>query len=142
MGLHAMAKVTFNNPEDAETHTIEVPVGTTLLEAAQEAGAKMGYACGGVCACSTCHSWVEAGMNLLSEQEDKEMDRLDQAFDVKSISRLGCQSIIEREGEIRVQITEESLQAYYDEHPIERRKREEERLLKASTAPGPDRSAS
>jgi 2Fe-2S ferredoxin len=136
-----MAKVTFNNPEDGETHTVEVPVGTTLLEAAQEVGAKMGYACGGVCACSTCHSWVEKGMNLLSEQEDKEMDRLDQAFDVKSISRLGCQSVIEKEGELSVTITEESLQAYYDEHPIERRKREEARQAKEEgvATPAPDR---
>jgi 2Fe-2S ferredoxin len=139
-----MAKVTFHNPEDHETHSIEVPLGTTLLEAAQEVGAKMGYACGGVCACSTCHSWVEKGMNLLSEQEDKEMDRLDQAFDVKSTSRLGCQSTIEREGELSVVITEESLQAFYDEHPIERRKREQERQGQVAqpppTAP-PDRGS-
>ena len=40
---------------------IEVPLGTTILQAAQRAGAPEGYACGGVRACSTCHvvkGWI------------------------------------------------------------------------------------
>jgi ferredoxin, 2Fe-2S len=58
----------------------------------------------------------------LSEQEDEEADILDKAFDVVATSRLGCQSIIERDGEIDVEITRESLVAYENEHPAERGK--------------------
>jgi 2Fe-2S ferredoxin len=99
---------------------IEVPVGTSLLQAATKAHYPEGSACGGVCACSTCHVHVTRGLDLLSEHE--EADILDKAFDVVATSRLGCQSIIEREGEIEVNITRESLEAYENEHPAERGK--------------------
>jgi ferredoxin, 2Fe-2S len=129
-----MARIVFDNKEDGEHHEIEVPAGTTLLEAAEKCGAKMGHSCGGVCACSTCHSWIRGGAEALSEQEDREADRLDMAFDVKPISRLGCQSIVEKnDATILVELTHESVTAYYDEHPEERRAREEK--LKAGTAP-------
>ncbi len=101
---------------------VEVPLGTSLLEAATRAHFPEGSACGGVCACSTCHVHVMRGAQLLSEQEDEEADILDKAFDVRATSRLGCQSKIVREGEIEVEITRESLEAYENEHPDERGK--------------------
>ena len=101
---------------------IEVPVGTSLLEAATRAHFPEGSACGGVCACSTCHVHVIQGADLLSEQEDDEADILDKAFDVRATSRLGCQSKIVEDGEIEVEITRESLEAYENEHPAERGK--------------------
>jgi 2Fe-2S ferredoxin len=101
---------------------IQVPLGTSILEAAQKAGAPEGYACGGVCACSTCHVYVSKGGALLSEQEDEEADILDKAFDVRATSRLGCQSRVEREGELEVEITRESLEAFENEHPETRGK--------------------
>jgi 2Fe-2S ferredoxin len=101
---------------------VQVPVGTSLLEAATKAHFPEGSACGGVCACSTCHVHVIRGAQLLSEQEDEEADILDKAFDVRATSRLGCQSRIVGEGEIDVEITRESLEAYENEHPDERGK--------------------
>ena len=101
---------------------IEVPLGTSILQAAQKLDAPEGYACGGVCACSTCHVYVAKGANLLSEKEDEEDDILDKAFDVRASSRLGCQSTIEKEGEIEVEITRESLEAFENEHPEHRGK--------------------
>src|SRR5439155_21519236 len=101
---------------------IEVPVGTSILKAAQTLEAPEGYACGGVCACSTCHVYVTAGANLLSEMEDEENDILDKAFDVRATSRLGCQSKIEKDGVVEVEITRESLEAYENEHPEARGK--------------------
>ena len=101
---------------------IQVPVGTSILEAAQKLEAPEGYACGGVCACSTCHVYVKRGAELLSEMEDEENDILDKAFDVRAQSRLGCQSKILKDGEIEVEITEESLEAYENEHPQARGK--------------------
>ena len=54
-------------PEGIE---VAVPVGTTLLAAAEQAGAHIGAACGGVCACSTCHVYVKDGFAALSEIEE------------------------------------------------------------------------
>ena len=96
---------------------IEVPLGTSLLKASKLAGAPEGDACGGVCACSTCHVYVETGPDLLSPAEEDEEDILDKAFDVRMSSRLGCQAKIMRDGLIELRISKESLDAYYNEHP-------------------------
>lgn len=101
---------------------IEVSVGTSILEAAAKAGFPEGSACGGVCACSTCHVYVTRGAERLSDQQDEEADILDKAFDVRQSSRLGCQARIVEDGEIEVEITRESLEAYENEHPAERGK--------------------
>jgi 2Fe-2S ferredoxin len=118
-----MPKVHFKSP--LEDVTVEVPQGTTLLDAAEEGGAQVGHSCGGVCACSTCHVWVRKGFDSLSEQSDEEMDRLDQAFDVRPYSRLACQSEVGTE-DLEVTITEESLSAFMDENPDLRHKLEAE----------------
>ncbi len=115
----------------------EVPLGTTLLEAAQKIHAPEGYACGGVCACSTCHLYVLKGADLLSVQEEEEDDILDKAFDVRATSRLGCQSKVEKDGEIEVEITRESLEAFENEHPEHRGKytnRQHEDLARPTSA--------
>ena len=101
---------------------VEVPVGTSLLQAAAMAHAPEGSACGGVCACSTCHVYVTRGAELLSDQEDDEADILDKAFDVREASRLGCQSQIVKDGTIEVELTRESIETYENEHPSERGK--------------------
>ncbi|HEY6477630.1 MAG TPA: 2Fe-2S iron-sulfur cluster-binding protein, partial [Polyangia bacterium] len=95
-----MPKVRFE-PDGIE---IEVPVGTSILEASNKAHAQVGSACGGVCACSTCHVYVKEGLDALAEASDREEDIMDKAFDVKSNSRLGCQSKILRDVNIVVEI--------------------------------------
>ena len=100
---------------------LEVPLGTSLLDAARKIDAPEGSACGGVCACSTCHVYVEEGAALLSEAEEDEEDILDKAFDVRMNSRLGCQAKLQRDGLVVVRISKESLDAYYNEHPAEER---------------------
>lgn len=94
---------------------IEVEDGTTILQAAKKLHAPQGDRCGGVCACSTCHVYVVEGFAKTSEIEDDEFDILDKAFDVRSISRLGCQAKVH--GDIAVEISDESFQAFLDEHP-------------------------
>ncbi len=96
---------------------VEVPVGTSLLDAARKADAPEGSACGGVCACSTCHVYVETGAQLLSAAEEDEEDILDKAFDVQMTSRLGCQAKLTRDGLVVLRISQESLDAFYNEHP-------------------------
>jgi 2Fe-2S ferredoxin len=97
---------------------VEVPEGATILSAAKKIGAPEGDRCGGVCACSTCHVYVSKGFAQLSDIEDEEFDILDKAFDVRSTSRLGCQAKIHgADTEIEVEISDESFQAFLDEHP-------------------------
>ncbi|MGZ3709680.1 MAG: 2Fe-2S iron-sulfur cluster-binding protein, partial [Bdellovibrionota bacterium] len=63
----------------------------------------MQHACGGFCACTTCHIRVKSGMEHLSEMEEDETDRLDNvADDRQESSRLGCQAKIH--GDIVVEI--------------------------------------
>lgn len=95
----------------------EVEAGASILDAARKAGAPEGDACGGVCACSTCHIYVEQGADLLSEATEEEEDILDKAFDVRLTSRLGCQARVRSQGQLHIRISEESLQAYANEHP-------------------------
>ena len=85
-----MAEVTFH--AHGKTYLATVPIGTSLLDAARACDAPEGDACGGVCACSTCHLYVTVGGDLLSEASDDEEDILDKAFDVQMTSRLGCQA--------------------------------------------------
>jgi ferredoxin, 2Fe-2S len=94
---------------------IEVPEGSSILDAARKIGAPEGDRCGGVCACSTCHVYVVKGFDQTSEIEDEEYDILDKAFDVRMESRLGCQAKLH--GDIDVVISDESFQAFLDEHP-------------------------
>jgi len=110
-----MPKVTFLPDGIA----IEVAPGTSLLQAAKKAHAQVGYACGGVCACSTCHLYVKEGLASLTEQSEKEEDILDKAFDVRSTSRLGCQAKLSSV-DVSVEISPESRRAFFDEHPEER----------------------
>lgn len=121
-----MAKVRFLNTDTGPVE-VDVPVGTSILQAAQKAHAPEGSACGGVCACSTCHVYVRKGATLLSEMEDEENDILDKAFAVESTSRLGCQARLARDGEVEVEITRESYDTWYNEHPDERRARDAKR---------------
>ena len=97
---------------------VVVEDGETILAAAKRAGAPEGDRCGAVCACSTCHVYVTKGFDALSEIEDEEFDILDKAFDVRPSSRLGCQAKVH--GDIEVEISDESFQAFLDEHPDEK----------------------
>jgi 2Fe-2S ferredoxin len=101
---------------------VSVGIGASLLEAASAAHIPVGSACGGVCACSTCHVYVTQGKHLLSGEGDEEMDVLDKAFDVRPGSRLGCQARITGDGTVEVRIPRESLETYENEHPAERGK--------------------
>jgi ferredoxin len=62
------------------------------------------HACGGNCACTTCHVWVKEGAENLSPMDDDEADRLDMAADLKLNSRLGCQATITKPGKVVVEI--------------------------------------
>jgi 2Fe-2S ferredoxin len=67
-------------------------VGQTILEAALAQGLALDHACGGVCACSTCHVKITQGRECFSAATEDELDQLDEARDVGLDSRLGCQA--------------------------------------------------
>ena len=48
----------------------------SLLDVALNYGVTLDHACGGNCACTTCHIWVKEGAENLSEMDDDEADRL------------------------------------------------------------------
>ena len=76
----------------------------SLLDVAENNDVFLDHACGGVCACSTCHLWVKEGAEGLGEAEDDELDRLDMAADQQLSSRLGCQAVITKPGNYVVEI--------------------------------------
>jgi len=97
-----MPKVTFI--QDGKERTVEFDPATlpysehglhgSFLDLAMHLGIHLEHACGGSCACTTCHLIIRKGMENLSEMEDKEADRLATAWDLTTSSRLGCQAVI------------------------------------------------
>ena len=76
--------------------TVQAAVGDSILELAEREGIDLDHACGGVCACSTCHVKILQGEELMNESTEEEEDQLDDARDVGLNSRLGCQARIAR----------------------------------------------
>lgn len=68
--------------------------GETVLDVANENGIDIEHACGGVCACSTCHVYVTAGGDSLPEPSEDEDDMLDNAPALALTSRLACQCVL------------------------------------------------
>jgi 2Fe-2S ferredoxin len=76
----------------------------SLLDVALNFDVPLEHTCGGNCACTTCHLIVRQGEEYLSALEENEADRLDLAAGVTLHSRLGCQAVIAKDGEIVVEI--------------------------------------
>lgn len=91
--------VTISNVED----------GQSILEVALKNDINLHHNCGGVCACSTCHVYVEKGEELVEELTDKEEDFIDRAINPRLNSRLSCQCILLAEGgEIEVTLPDQT----------------------------------
>jgi 2Fe-2S ferredoxin len=105
-----IVRVTF----EPENKTVEFPFGSlpyeghgepmSFLDVAENYDIFLDHACGGVCACTTCHLFVKQGASGLSEPEEKELDRTDLAPGLQLNSRLGCQAVIEKPGAYVVEI--------------------------------------
>ena len=81
----------------------EAKSGETLLDIALENGVPMQHACGGFCACTTCHVRIQSDFNTTVEPaEDEELDRMEKAGFVDMKSRLGCQTKIQ--GDVVVEV--------------------------------------
>ena len=65
----------------------------SILEIALAHGVEIDHACGGVCACSTCHVIVRAGFDTIPGASEDEEDQLDNARGLTPTSRLACQAV-------------------------------------------------
>lgn len=83
--------------------------GQSLLEVALKNDIDLHHNCGGVCACSTCHLYVEQGDDLLEELTDREEDFIDRAVNPRINSRLGCQCVLlEGAGNITITLPDQT----------------------------------
>lgn len=106
-----MYKITFQfeQPGLAPRTLSEVESGQSLLEVALKNDIELHHNCGGVCACSTCHLYVQKGEEFLEELSDKEEDFIDRAVNPRLNSRLGCQCLLqEGQGEIIVTLPDQT----------------------------------
>lgn len=81
----------------------------SLLEVALLNNIELHHNCGGVCACSTCHVYINRGEDYLEELSDKEEDFIDRAVNPRINSRLGCQCILlDDAGEVEVTLPDQT----------------------------------
>ncbi|HKP86416.1 MAG TPA: 2Fe-2S iron-sulfur cluster-binding protein [Blastocatellia bacterium] len=76
----------------------------SLLDIALNYGIDLQHACGGNCACTTCHVIVKQGEENLTDMDEDEEDRIYLADNVTLHSRLGCQSVVK--GDVTVEIAD------------------------------------
>ena len=106
-----MVKIKFRFEDDSiEEQTVEGYFkGESILDITEDADIHLNHNCGAVCACSTCHVYIEEGEDHLKEITDREEDFIDRAINPRIESRLGCQCVIlDEEAEIEVLIPDQS----------------------------------
>jgi 2Fe-2S ferredoxin len=81
----------------------------TLLEICLKNDIELHHNCGGVCACTTCHLYIDKGMDSIDELTDREEDFIDRAMNPRLTSRLGCQSLLlDGDGEIEITLPDQT----------------------------------
>ena len=97
------------NFEEKDHEALELPIaeGESVLDVCLENGIDLQHNCGGVCGCSTCHVYVNSGMDNIQEISDKEEDFIDRAVNPRITSRLGCQCVI-IDGDLAITIPDQS----------------------------------
>jgi ferredoxin, 2Fe-2S len=107
-----MAKITYVEHGGKE-HVVEVSTGLTVMEGARDNGIPGIEAdCGGACACSTCHVYVDpAWVDRLPAKDSMEQDMLDFAWNPDPVrSRLTCQlKVSDKLDGLRVQMPEKQI---------------------------------
>ena len=106
--------VTLKTPEEEKVIEVmpsKIPYGETgqpgsVLDIAMGAGLDIEHACGGVCACSTCHVIVKEGLDSCNEATDDELDQLDEAPAITLQSRLACQCVPDGTQNLVVEVPE------------------------------------
>jgi len=79
-------------------------LGGSILDIALKHGIDIEHACGGFCACSTCHVIVREGFEACNPPSEQEEDKLDSAYDQRPESRLACQCVPDGSDDLVVEI--------------------------------------
>lgn len=97
------------NFEEKDKQSIElfIAAGEDVLDVVLDNQIELQHNCGGVCGCSTCHIYVNAGMGNIQEISEKEEDFIDRAVRPKITSRLACQCVV-LDGDIEITIPDQS----------------------------------
>lgn len=85
--------IEFRKTDSVQKIEVDVSESKSILEIALDNNVDIDHACGGVCACSTCHVVIREGLNSCNEAEENEEDQLEKAPGLTSQSRLACQTI-------------------------------------------------
>lgn len=88
--------------KNIESVTVDAHQGDSVLDAALDNGIDLHHNCGAVCACSTCHVYVEKGLDSLPEVTEKEEDFIDRAINPTLNSRLACQCMVSTNLEVKI----------------------------------------
>jgi 2Fe-2S ferredoxin len=106
--------ITFHLAGESEPRRIEVDPANmpsshtglpgSILDIALALDIDIDHACGGVCACSTCHIVVKSGLNSCNSSTEEEDDQLEKAPGLTPQSRLACQCVPNGTQEIVVQV--------------------------------------
>jgi 2Fe-2S ferredoxin len=97
------------NERVIEVDPAKIPYGNhglpgSLLDIALGHEIEIDHACGGNCACSTCHVIVTEGLDTCGEPSEEEEDKLDEAYGLTAQSRLACQCVPNGTKDVRVTI--------------------------------------
>jgi 2Fe-2S ferredoxin len=88
-----MPKISFFELGEDQPRVVDAELGTTVMEAARNAGiAGIAADCGGACICGTCHVHVDANWRArVGPPSDIEVATMEFSEDVRPESRLSCQ---------------------------------------------------
>jgi len=102
-------KINFEQKGLAPVTLENIEPDQSLLEVCLDNDIELHHNCGAVCACSTCHLYVNKGMDYLEEISEKEEDFIDRAVNPRINSRLGCQCVLQDdEGEIEITLPDQT----------------------------------
>lgn len=102
-------KINFEQKGLAPVTLQNIEPDQSLLEVCLDNDIELHHNCGAVCACSTCHIYVNKGMDYLEEISDKEEDFIDRAVNPRINSRLGCQCVLQDDdGEVEITLPDQT----------------------------------
>ena len=98
-------KINFQNSETKPITLKSVEPGQSLLEIFLNSNIALNHECGGICACSTCHLYINRGSKHFDDRSIREEHFIDKVVAAEPNSRLACQCIIlDDDGHIEVTI--------------------------------------
>ena len=102
-------KINFEQKGKQAVTLTNIESDQSLLEVCLDNDIDLHHNCGAVCACSTCHVYINRGMDSLEDISDREEDFIDRAISPRINSRLGCQCVLlDGDGEIEVTLPDQT----------------------------------